>query len=869
MKYQGLTSAEAKERFKTYGPNQITKKRSFSFLKQLWNVVKEPTFTLLIGIAILYAVIGELKEVIILLFAIVPIGGIQLFQNIKVDRTLQKLRNLMDYTVKVIRDGEKKEVESKYIVPGDIVYLTAGDKVPADGVVRSAQSVHVDESLLTGESRSVKKEQFGGDIVDFRESEELDVENPALVFGGSLVVDGEVFVEILKTGRDTKYGQIGELVQSVEGGDNRLQREMQMLVRRLFMFSFGLTAAIFFVVLFDTGAEFSLLASGQIGAFLASGDALQALLLALTMAIASIPEELPVVFSVFLIVGARRIANQNALVRNMTAIESLGSANVICVDKTGTLTEGSLAVSHVYFAGETYATGEEPDTEDYRFFLENIVLAGERYSADPIEQANQDYAAEQGVMVQDLHTTYELFTDFSFDQTKKLISHVYSLPNQEKARVFTGGAPEQVLAFCTLSEAERESLREQYQELSAHGYRVIAYAYRDIPHEEVDPDNRDSVELDLTFTGFVAMSDPVREEVPEAVQIAYRAGIRLIMITGDAPETAHSIAQELNIQNPQRILTGPEVTELSDEELAEKLQETNIFARILPEQKYRLVRLLQKNGDAVAMTGDGVNDAPAIKSADVGLAMGDRGTEVAREAADIILLDDNFATIVSTIRNGRRIYDNLKKSLGYLILIHLAMFGLAFFIPLLGLPVLLFPIHIIALELILDPLAVLGFENEPSRPDLMTRPPRSKEEHFLSLHNIRPFIFYGLFLLVMALGWYVGLLSLDIGEDIARTCAFVSIVLGQFSMVVLTRSGSIPKRLDLTSNTLMLSLMSVTLLLLAIAVFVPPVAGLFSFAALPWELVIFVVGISVLASALLTVGVHDILGMTQKSVSVK
>jgi len=865
MKYQGLSPKTAKARLKQYGPNRIAKKRSFSFVKQFWDVVKEPTFSLLIGIAILYAIIGELKEVFILLFAIIPIGGIQLFQNIKVDRTLQELRQLMDHTVKVIRNGEERHVPSSKIVPGDVVYVTAGDKVPADGVVRSKQAPRVDESLLTGESRPVQKQQFAGDIGSYREQEKLDTDNQSLVFGGSFVVEGEGFVEILKTGRDTKYGEIGELVQTIEEGDNRLQRELQMLVRRLFMFSFVLTFAMFVVVFFDTGANLGLLAEGQFVAFFASGDVVEALLLALTMAIASIPEELPVVFSVFLIIGARRIAAQNALVRNMTSIESLGSANVICVDKTGTLTEGSLSVSHVYHDGTVIERGEEPQTESFQSFLKNTILAGERYSADPIEKANKEYVKEYGLDPEVIYEEYPIFADFAFDQKKKLISHVYSVGEEDELQVFVGGAPEQVLKFCTLTEERRVKLREEYRELSGHGYRVVGYARRTIAQNEVDPEDRNSVEYDLEFVGFVAMSDPIREAVPQAVKTAYQAGMRLIMITGDGPDIARSIGEEVGIDGHQEVLTGRDLPNMSDDALRKKLGGVNMFARILPEQKYRLVRLLQERGNSVGMTGDGVNDAPAIKSADVGIAMGDRGTEVAREAADIILLDDNFATIVSTIRNGRRIYDNLKKSLGYLILIHLAMFALAFFVPLLGLPVLLFPIHIIALELILDPLAVLGFENEPPRSDLMKRPPRSQKEHFLSFHNIRPFVIYGLFLTVMAFTWYVGILRLSFAEEVARTVAFSAIVIGQLVIVLFTRNGKIKERVNLMTNKLMAILFGLTLGLLLIAISVPSVADVFKFSALPGVLFIFMVVISGGASAMVTLLVHDVIGFTQKA----
>ncbi|MFA7653530.1 MAG: cation-translocating P-type ATPase [Candidatus Magasanikbacteria bacterium] len=791
--YHGFTSVQAQAALAKYGYNERPHSKKKTWLHRLWGIVSEPMIALIFIAAIIYFFIGEKVDAIILMCSIIPILFFEYLQEQRTDTAITALDKLIVNHCRVYRDGKLEEVEVRYLVPGDLVYLTAGDKVPADGYLLNSPGLQVDESMLTGESVSVVK----AEVVSTNSSAEEHY-----LFQGTLATSGEGYLLVEKTGIATAYGHLGSLLANIESKQTPLQKKIHHLVRGIAIGA-GLAAVLVagILTIFHGWEE------GVLGG--------------LTMAMSLIPEEFPVVFSVFLIVGVWRMSKQNALVREMEMVETLGSATVIATDKTGTLTEGRMSLVKVFFNDKFINLDGKKTRQDLLSLITASLLSLERVPIDPIEIEMHNFAKQQGVDLNNFFNTHSLIADFSFNAETKMVHHVWQDQNGSCFQ-YTAGAPESVIGSCGLSEKEKRHLTTVNEQVASEGLRVIGVA-----RKKCEP--KKQLELTgLDFVGFLVMSDPARAGVKEAIDICQNAGIRIIMITGDNKLTAHSIAEHIGLKHNEEIISGAKIENMSEGDLRALVKDHSIFARVRPEHKYRIVEALQKNGEVVAMTGDGVNDAPALKKADIGVAMGQRGTEVARSASGIVLLDDNLTTIVSAVKEGRRIYDNLRHAFMFLFSFHLPIIGLAVVPLFLGQPLIFMPIHIIFLELICDPVSVLGFEKEKARHNLMSEPPRPVSEPIVNPRLWWQILWQGAGILAVSLGFYYYFGWRVSNLDLGRTVAFAALVWSQILLTFFSREWS-----QIKSNRLMLYIVGLLAVLLVLALVVAPIRSVFHFVAIP------------------------------------
>lgn len=762
----GLTEAEAAERLKSEGWNELPTAKQRNFIAMVWEVVREPMILLLIGAGVIYLFLGELRDSIVLMASIFVVLGIDFYQQRKTEHALEALRDLSSPRAMVVRDGRQRRIAGREVARGDIVIVSEGDRVPADGVLLTSVNLSVDESLLTGESVPVRKTSSdqvpnetgrpGGDDLPF-------------VFSGTLVVQGQGFARITGTGARTELGKIGKALQSVTPEATRLQTEVNHLA--------GILAT----------AGLSLCGVIAVVYGLTRGSWVNGLLAGITTAMSLLPEEFPVVLTVFLALGAWRISQKQVLTRRGNAIEALGSATVLCVDKTGTLTQNRMVVQKLYAAGQSFGVDEQMGAlpEEFHELLEYSILASKRNPLDPMEIAFQQFGSRSLAGTEHLHHDWALVHEYPLSPALLSMSRVWNATQADGNIIAAKGAPEAIAELCRLSPDAILEVTSRASQMASEGLRILGVAKSHWSQGELPENQRD---LPFSFVGLVGLADPIRPEVPAAVVECYRAGIRVVMITGDYSGTAQNIAQQVGIASIDQVLTGAELALMNDKELQERIRSTNIFARMVPEQKLRLVNALKANGEVVAMTGDGVNDAPALKAAQIGIAMGGRGTDVAREAADLVLLDDSFTSIVEAIRMGRRIFDNLQKAMSFVFAVHMPIAGLALIPILAGWPLVLMPVHIVFLELIIDPACSIAFEAEPSEPDLMERPPRNPGEPLLSRHRIILSSLQGASVLLIVLLVFAISLYRGETETIARTMTFTTLVIGNLMLILTNRS---------------------------------------------------------------------------------
>ena len=753
--YQGLSSEEAQARLYTHGFNELRTASRKHLLHIVKEAVREPMFILLLGCGSIYLILGDTAEGILLLGWVLFIVLLTFYQNQKTERALEALRKLSAPRALVLRDGIQVRIPGREVVPGDVVILSEGDRVPADGVLLESRNLSIDEALLTGESMPVAKSRAG------------DAAASSGAFSGTLVVQGYGILEVTQTGPRTEFGQIGESLEAISPTPTRLQQEMKILTRNLLLAGIFLSALVLLAF------------------YLTRGDLLRSLLNSLATAMAMLPEEFPVVLTVFLALGSWRLSRQQVLTRKPATIETLGSATVLCSDKTGTITRNSMELATLVTARGLFSKADFPAQQEAIAEILSVAhWASREQTSDPMEKAiAQAYhaVASRESIGPALAQEYPL-TSTSLVMTR-VVTH-----KQTGNLVCCKGAPEKVLALCQMGVPEKDRILAQARQLAEQGKRVLGVA-RAQWHDPVMPASAEA--FDFTWVGLLGFEDPIRPEVPEAMRQCKSAGIRVIMITGDYPATASAIAAQAGLPPGQAVLTGADLNQMSDRELAERIGATTVFARIVPEQKLRIVRALQANGEVVAMTGDGVNDAPALKAADIGIAMGAKGTDVAREASSLVLLDDNFSSIVSAIRSGRRIFDNLQKAMSYITAIHIPIIGLtllpAFFSEL---PILLMPLHIVFMELIIDPVCSLAFESEKEETGVMERPPRDPKALFFGFRKFLQSIVSGLLLLALVLGVY--LLSIEEGHSDGeiRAIAFSSLIVGNVFLILTTLSRS-------------------------------------------------------------------------------
>ena len=744
--YQGLSSKEVLESRAKYGMNMMEKKKKESLFSKVLNVFKEPMFLLLLITASIYFILREVGDGIIMLCFILFISGIEFFQEQKTDKALEALNTLSALNVKVLRDGKIQEIDSKDIVMGDIILLEEGDKVSADGILLECQGLGMNESSLTGESEVVYKKIQEDNENHFKWN---------MCYAGTDVANGSALMKVVAIGSQTEYGKIGKVLNAISKEKTPLEKQIKKLVIVCTIISF-----IFFI--------FVLIVNFMVHSDLQFNERLiQSILPAITVVMSSIPEEIPVVLTVFLAMGAWQLAKKNALTKNMKAVETLGAVTVLCTDKTGTLTENKMQVQNCFIK----------DDDFYRVAL----LACSKEPYDPMEIAIQDACFTHQISKEIYHHT--CLHEYIFNHEDKMMGQVWQL--EQNKILCVKGAYENVLPLCHLKQTEYDEIVKQAIEYSKKGYRVLALAKND--HMEQIPETLK--ENTLSFVGLIALVDPPRHGVKESIQSCYEAGVRVIMITGDNGDTAKGIASQIGLKQHTKVITGEELEKMSDEELEKKVKETNIFARVYPNHKMRIVKALQKHQEVVAMTGDGVNDAPALKRASIGIAMGKRGTNVSKEASDMILMDDHFNTIVDAIKNGRVIYSNIKKAISYILVIHMPIALACLFVPLLHLPVFLLPIHIVLLELIIDPTSSIIFERLKPDNNVMKEKPRKINDPIISSSIIVKCILQEVAIFAGFFGSYYHLIKNGMDPVFSVTFSFTVLVLSNIFIVYVLQSN--------------------------------------------------------------------------------
>ncbi len=910
--FVGLSDVEVSSKLQQYGHNELPTQKHRKLFTIAIEVLKEPMFLMLVAAGLLYLLMGEPTDAMMLLFFVFVIMTITIVQEQRTERALDALRDLSSPRALVIRNGKHLRIPGREVVPGDIMVLAEGDRVPADAILRQSLNLTIDESLLTGESVPVRKAATKDAICN----DKPGGDDLATVFSGTLVTAGQGLAEVTATGVSTELGKIGKSLESVKAEPTPLQGETNRLVRTFAIA--GLLACVVVVVVYavtrgGTGEDWN-----------------QGLLAGIAMAMAILPEEFPVVLTVFLALGAWRISRNQVLTRRMPAVETLGAATVLCVDKTGTLTQNVMtlrflvtnedhqldlttlvnpgtgasneahvgvdaapsgvaasgsgaddwAVARAAAGINTGATADADDNADaetpslpekFHGLLEFPVLASKSDPFDPMERAIHRAGNTLLKNTEHLHPQWNLLKEYPLSPQLLAVSNVWHTEDTAStglAIVASKGAPEAIADLCHMHPAQRDALAARVSGLAAEGIRVLGVAWGTVQADRLPLDHHD---LELHFLGLLGLEDPLRPEVPDAVEECRTAGIRVVMITGDFPATATSVARQAGILRTDKmgapatqgatsgrhndaptqvlsegpppltaahhstsstsVITGPELDHMSDDELAKRIGNVRVFARVVPEQKLRIVKALKAEGEVVAMTGDGVNDAPALKAAHIGIAMGGRGTDVAREAASLVLLDDDFASIVAAVRMGRRIFDNIRKAITFILAVHVPIAGLSIIPVFFGSwPLLLLPVHIVFLELIIDPSCSLIFEAEKAEKGLMSRPPRKSTERLFSSRTATIAILQGLGILVACLLVFQLTRHSQHSDEAARALTFTTLVISILGTIMVNRSWSKSIFETMRTPNRVTGWVTIgTLLFLAIVLFVPVAMDIFHF----------------------------------------
>ncbi len=822
----GLSAKEAATRLAEDGPNALPGGQHRSLLSIALETVREPMFLLLLAAGTLYLVFGDLREGLTLFGFVVVTVALTLYQEGKTERAIEALRDLTSPRALVIRDGGPQRIAGSDVVRGDLMRLAEGDRVPADALLVSAEGVRADESLLTGEAVPVGKRVA---LQDERSAPARSVDAPRvppggddlpMVYAGTLIVQGHALARVTATGGRSEIGRIGSALGTLESERSPLQKQTAHLVRNLALLALVLSLGL-------------VLVQG-----LLQGDWLQALLAGIALAMAMLPEEYPVVLTVFPALGARRLSKEGVLTRRINAIETLGATTVLCSDKTGTLTGNRMTVTHLAAGGTPLADRLALDSvtdgklpEAFHILVEVAILASVVDPFDPMEKAFHELGQRFLADTEHLHHDWHLLQTYALSPALRAMSQVWAASADGIEIVAAKGAPEAVIDLCHLDAVQKTRIESVVEELAASGLRVLAVARGTFSGQNWPATEHD---FEFEFVGLIGLADPVRPQVPAAVAECRAAGIRVVMITGDYPATARAIARQAGLAECDGdMLSGDAIATLSDETLRERMGTVSICARIAPEQKLRIVQALKARGDIVAMTGDGVNDAPALRAAHVGVAMGGRGTDVAREAASLVLIDDNFASIVAAVRLGRRIFDNLRKAMSYILAVHVPIAGMAMLPVLFGWPALLYPMHIALLELIIDPACSIAFENEPAEADVMQRPPRDAGAPLFGGATLWLALLQGLGVLGAVMGAFAWA-SPRIAEPEARAFAFATLVIGNLALILSNRSATHSLWDTLrTPNKTLWAVVALALTLLLAALYVPWAVGVLRFAPLP------------------------------------
>jgi len=764
-KFYGLSEETVKAKIIKEGFNELPSSKPKNLITLAWGVVKEPMFLLLVACGTLYLALGDVQEGLMLLGFVFVIMGIEFYQEKKTEKALDALKDLASPRALVIRDGIEKRIAGREVVTEDLIILQEGDRVPADATVLYSVNLMADESLLTGEPVSVRKSEWNGTDKNIQPGGD----DLPFVYSGSMIVQGNGIVKVTSIGTNTEIGKIGKALDSVVEEPTKLKTEMGSLVKKLAII--GVSMCVVVIVVFT----------------LTRGVLLKGFLAGITLAMAMLPEEFPVVLTIFMALGAWRMSKKNVLTRKPSAVETLGSATVLCTDKTGTLTQNKMTVTRLY-NGQNFHTinNAKGFPEEFHEIIEYGILSSQVNPFDPMEKAITNMGEAYLKNTEHIHTDWHMVKEYPLSKDLLAMSRVFTNSESRQQTIAAKGAPEAIFDLCHLSEEKKTSFGEAIAVMASEGLRVLGVAKALIGTTNLPEIQHD---FEFEFIGLIALSDPIRETVPEAVRECYKAGIRVIMITGDYPITAINIAREIGLKNHQVAISGTELQEMSEDELCERIKEVNVFARVVPEQKLKIVNALKRNREIVAMTGDGVNDAPALKAAHIGISMGEKGTDVAREASSLVLMDDNFASIVGAIKMGRRIFDNLQKALGYIFAIHVPIAGLSL-IPVFfsNLPLLLWPVHIVFLELIIDPACSIVFEAEKEERNVMIRPPKDINEPFFGAKKIWLSCTQGIGILVIVFAVYIIGLEMDYSELEVRALAFTTLIAANIAVILSNRS---------------------------------------------------------------------------------
>ena len=815
-KEEGLSRQEAKHRLQEYGENALQEGKKKSALQVFAEQFKDLLVIILLIAAVISMVSGNVESTIVIIAVLIMNAILGTVQHEKAQKSLESLKSMSAPNAKVMRDGQKVEIPAREVVPGDILLLEAGDLTAADGRILNQYSLQVNESSLTGESANVDKEEKAI-------SEEVPLgDRKNMVFSGSLVTYGRAEVVVTETGMKTEMGKIADLMNATKEKRTPLQVSLDAFSSRLAVIIMIICAGVFLLSLYR---EMPILDS---------------LMFAVALAVAAIPEALSSIVTIVQAIGTQKMAKENAIIKELKAVESLGCVSVICSDKTGTLTQNKMTVQEIYLDGKILKP-EELDLRNqlHRYLLYDAILTNDSTIVDgngigdPTEYALLEMAAKVDLSDSDMRQIMNRMEEIPFDSQRKLMSTKYLLHGVPT--VLTKGALDVLLersvsvrtseGILPMTEEEKEKILRQNQEFSQQGLRVLSFAYKEVGEE--DRLTLES-EKDFIFLGLVSMMDPPREESIAAVADAKRAGIRTVMITGDHKITAAAIAKKIGIfQEGDMAVTGLELDQMSDEELDEKITKISVYARVSPENKIRIVDAWQRRGQIAAMTGDGVNDAPALKKADIGVAMGITGTEVSKDAASMILADDNFATIIKAVANGRNVYRNIKNAIKFLLSGNMAGILAVLYTSLAALPVPFAPVHLLFINLLTDSLPALAIGMEPAERNLLSQPPRDPKQGILTRDFIRDLLLQGgLIAVCTMIAFHMGLEKG--GAAMASTMAFATLTMARLFHGFNCRSDKSIFRLGFKRNWYSLGAFVAGVCLLALVLFVPVLERVFS-----------------------------------------
>lgn len=809
--YFGLSDAEVAIRLAADGYNELAAAGRRSMLSTALGIIREPMFLLLVSCGVVYLVLGNGQEALMLLAFVVFVMALTFYQERKTENALESLRELSSPRALVVREGSERRIAGREVVRGDILIVNEGDRIPADAEILASLNLLIDESLLTGESLPVRKSDRTMDDTAARPGGD----DLPYIYSGTMVVQGQAIARVTETGARTELGKIGKVLQTVGQEETLLQKETGAWVRKLSLV--GLALCILVIVFYS----------------LTHGDWLNGVLAGITLAMAILPEELPVVLVIFLAMGAWRISKKQVLTRRMPTIETLGAATVLCVDKTGTLTMNRMSVKKL-FSERGFVTVDPacpqvlPD--ESRALVEFGILASQLDPFDPMEKAIRALATDHVENHALLHHDWDFLQEYPLSKELLSLSRVWKSPQSDQYIIAAKGAPEAIFDLCHFDDRRIASMSNHIDVMASEGLRVLGVARASFAASDLPARQHDFV---FEFLGLIGLSDPVRPSVPAALDECYRAGIRIVMVTGDYAGTACNIARQIGLKEPESVISGAELQHMSDAKLREQVKGVNIFARVVPEQKLRLVNALKANGEIVAMTGDGVNDAPALKAANIGIAMGGRGTDVARESADLVLLDDDFASIVQAVRLGRRIFDNIRKAIAYILAIHVPIAGMSLIPVLFHWPMVLLPAHIAFLQLIIDPACSIVFEAESEEKEVMNRSPRSAKLALFNRKTLLISLMQGVIVLAAVLGVFGFSLSLGMSEQKVRALSFTTLIVANLGLILTNRSWSRTFIATLhLPNKALIPVVVGAILFLGIVLYVPVFETLFRFSSL-------------------------------------